>query len=571
MKIPSLFLISAAVLGTATFSVADNHAASGGWTHLFNGKNLDGWVQKNGTAPYTVENGTIVGRTAVGSPNSFLCTEKEFGNFELQFEVNVQNGLNSGVQIRSQVRAKDVGKGKNDKAGRVNGPQVEIEASGEKGAESGYIYGEASYGWMVPKEDLKPHKYFKDGEWNHYRVVTRGPNIRTWINGNPVANITHEEAFKTHSKGFIGLQVHSIPKNKGPFQVAWKNIKIREFNTTAPAGKASGKGKGKGKAAAPAPASAKAADQSRPLFNGKDLDGWFLKPEEITTWRTDPKKGLLIRKAGSSYVWTKEAFGDFILDLEFNLTARCNSGVFFRTDPENPVQGGFEIQIFDSGDRDVKPTNDMGALYDALAPSEHTVKPPGEWNKMRLHAEGPKVVVHLNDQKILEANLDDWKEAGVNPDGSKNKFKTALSKLPRSGHIGLQDHGHNISFRNIRITELGKKTAGNANVDAKAALQAVLKELFGEESARVSAAEAELLEKFPQFAKSGPLPEKIDQEIATDRKALMALVGKKAPLPTLTAHLLKKQAAGELSGGEKVLLREFLQYGLKEIKAASTN
>ena len=193
------------------------------WVSLFDGKTLNGWIQKNGKATYRVSNGVIVGRTALNSPNSFLCTEGEYGDFELEFEVNLINSeLNSGVQIRSKTQP---AKG-NEKFGRVNGPQVEIEAAGSKGAESGYIYGEACGGWMTPNEKLKPLKVFKDGQWNKYRIVARGPRLMTWINGKPVEDLVDEEKFKTHPKGFIGLQVHGVG-DRGPFEVAWRNIWIK--------------------------------------------------------------------------------------------------------------------------------------------------------------------------------------------------------------------------------------------------------------------------------------------------------------------------------------------------------
>ena len=118
-------------------------ASAGDWVSMFNGNTLEGWTQKNGTATYVVQDGTILGTTNEGSPNSFMCSVKEYGDFELEFEVKVDNGLNSGVQIRSQTKD-EAGKNSIYKTGRVNGPQVEIEASGAKGAEAGYVYGEAT-------------------------------------------------------------------------------------------------------------------------------------------------------------------------------------------------------------------------------------------------------------------------------------------------------------------------------------------------------------------------------------------------------------------------------------------
>jgi hypothetical protein len=214
----------AAVLGLLAGVVAAR--AEEGWESLFDGKTLNGWVQKNGTASYRVEDGAIVGKTTEGSPNSFLCTEKEYGDFELEFEVKVHDSLNSGVQIRSKTKDKPG----SDDPGRVYGPQVEIEASGKNGAEAGYVYGEATgRGWLTPKERLIPHKKFKDGEWNAYRILAKGPRIQTWINGEPVEDLTDEPIYGTHPKGFIGLQVHGIGSGQGPYEVAWRNLRLREL------------------------------------------------------------------------------------------------------------------------------------------------------------------------------------------------------------------------------------------------------------------------------------------------------------------------------------------------------
>ncbi|MBL69853.1 MAG: hypothetical protein CMO74_15655 [Verrucomicrobiales bacterium] len=196
------------------------------------------------------------------------------------------------------------------------------------------------------------------------------------------------------------------------------------------------------------------ADQLPPgfvkLFNGKDLKGWKAKPGG---WVVE-KDGVFARKPGGGYVWTEESFGDFILDLEVKLAKRCNSGVFFRTNPKNAVQGGFEIQVLDSAGKAKVGKHDMGALYDAMAPKVNAAKPAGEWNKMRISCRGPMVNVILNGKEVVSANLDHWVKGNQNPDGSRNKFRTALKDLPRKGHIGLQDHGQNVWFRNIFIKRL---------------------------------------------------------------------------------------------------------------------
>ena len=217
---------------TSSFLNAKHHK-SAELKSIFDGKTLEGWTQKNGTATYVVKDGTILGTTKEGSPNSFLCSNKLYGNFELQFEVKlINNELNSGVQIRSQTKElNDKEKKRGDKFGRVNGPQVEIEATKGNGAESGYIYGEACGGWMTPKDKLKPHKHFKNGEWNKYRVHAEGARIQTWVNGKQVSDLVDKEKLNSHPKGFIGLQVHGIRKGSGPYSVAWRNIKVREIHS----------------------------------------------------------------------------------------------------------------------------------------------------------------------------------------------------------------------------------------------------------------------------------------------------------------------------------------------------
>ena len=211
-----LTLLSSLIFTSAL--VAEERA----YKSIFDGKTLKGWTQRNGTATYRIENEVIIGKTTEGSPNSFLCSDMEYGNFDLRFDVKVDDGLNSGVQIRSQTRG--------GFKGRVNGPQVEIESSGEKGAEAGYIYGEAAGGWMTPKAKLIPHKHFKDGKWNSYRVLAKDANIKVCIKHNLISDLTHEEKFKSHPKGFIGLQVHSIGKRTGPFEVRWRNLKLKELD-----------------------------------------------------------------------------------------------------------------------------------------------------------------------------------------------------------------------------------------------------------------------------------------------------------------------------------------------------
>jgi len=165
------------------------------------------------------------------------------------------------------------------------------------------------------------------------------------------------------------------------------------------------------------------------------------------------KEGVLgTSEKPGGYIWSKQAYENFELTIDYKTSANCNSGLFFRTDPKNAVQGGFEIQIASHGIYGGKHV--VGALYDAREPSEHTGKPDGEWNTMVLNCNGSKIKVVLNGKTVQDLDIDDWKTARQNPDGSKNKFKTALKDLPRKGHIGFQYHGHPVWFRNVKLTVL---------------------------------------------------------------------------------------------------------------------
>jgi len=164
--------------------------------------------------------------------------------------------------------------------------------------------------------------------------------------------------------------------------------------------------------------------------------------------------GVLECLPRAGYIWTKEKFDDFVMDFEFKVSPKCNSGLFFRTNPRNAVQGGMEIQILDSHGKKKAGKHDLGALYDCQAPSKNMAKPPGQWQHMVLTANDNIIMVVLNGATIIDLDLNHWSEPRKNPDGSKSKFRTAYKDMPRTGHIGFQDHGHKVWFRNIKIKRL---------------------------------------------------------------------------------------------------------------------
>ena len=198
------------------------------------------------------------------------------------------------------------------------------------------------------------------------------------------------------------------------------------------------------------------------LFNGQDLTGWA-DHKNPHLWTVADGMIVGTAEAGKmSNLSTQAQYGDFELTLEYNADAKVNSGVFLRvSDLDDEVHTGLEIQILDTYGKEPLDKNDSGALYDMIAPSTNALKPAGEWNRMRLRCEGPRVEVELNGVQVVEADLDLFDAPGMNLDGSSNKFKYAWKTMPRTGHIGLQTHAGmgglsdvKIRFRNLVVQTL---------------------------------------------------------------------------------------------------------------------
>jgi quinoprotein glucose dehydrogenase len=219
---------------------------SSDWIQLFDGATLKGWVHMNGAHTYTVEEGAIVGRTVESSAsmNSFLCTTREFDDFELELETMVDRVTNQGIQIRSQVRpVQTTGRSFETFAGRVNGPQVEVRRFYKGQPTTGLIYGEAlGTNWLSSQQKIDDgHHHFIDEGWNVLRIVARGPRIQTWVNGHAVEDLVNEDVYKTHPRGFIGLQIHGLSEREVTLPLyagsgvtvseqlvsRWRNIRIR--------------------------------------------------------------------------------------------------------------------------------------------------------------------------------------------------------------------------------------------------------------------------------------------------------------------------------------------------------
>ena len=134
-----------------------------------------------------------------------------------------------------------------------------------------------------------------------------------------------------------------------------------------------------------------------------------------------------VRDTGWHHLHHRSSYEDFALTLEYKTSKECNSGVFFRTDPKNPVQGGMEIQIASPGLYRGKHV--VGALFDAKEPVSQNSKPDGEWNTFHLTCIGSRLIATINGRKVQTADLNAWVTPNQNPDGSKNKFNRGTQGL----------------------------------------------------------------------------------------------------------------------------------------------
>lgn len=436
---------------------------------LFNGKDLEGWVQRGGKASYKVEDGCIVGTSTMDTPNSFLCTGRDYADFVLEYEFKVDPALNSGVQIRSQSLSSPSeilweGKVIPIKADVVHGYQIEIDPNPTQNRWwSAGIYDEGRRKWLYPgalggdgKEFTdQGRKIFKQGDWNKVRVEAIGDSLKTTLNGTPCAAIKDTAT----ASGFIGLQVHSIGKDtaKDGTQVRWRNLKIEELpappqNTISAEEKAAG---------------------WRLLWDGKTSDGWrSIRGDEFPKGGWKIADGVLTitesgggESAAAGDIITKEKFSNFELSVDFKITPGANSGIKVFVDPSlNKGEGsaiGPEFQILDDVRHpDAKLGRDgnrtIGSLYDMItAPADKKVNPVGEWNNARIVADGMRITWILNGVKTvdIERGSKEWRDLVA---ASKYKVWPAFGELPE-GHILLQDHGNTVSFRNIKIRDLAKK------------------------------------------------------------------------------------------------------------------
>jgi hypothetical protein len=331
-----------------------------GFVLLFDGKTLDGWKKHGGMATYKIEDNCVVGSVGPG-PNTFLCTEKNYGNFRLEVESILDVPSNSGIQFRSHIREKD---------DRVFGYQCEIDPSDR--AWSAGIYDEGRRGWLNPLSGDDDYKKkartaYKKGEWNKFVIETRGPWLRTWLNDIPCADLLDASDLD----GLIALQVHAAKEGR----IRWRNVRIKEF----------------------------APSKWEPIFDGKTLEGW---KKQGGDWSV--KDGVIVGKAGKSeaksgHLVSDKEYGDFAVRLKYKAMTG-NSGLNFRAE-----EGDKNLQA------EIDPVNDVGGLLEAegrgwiVQPKPEDVKKwikANDWNELVVIAMGDRVVVQVNGNTSAEIKKD---------------------------------------------------------------------------------------------------------------------------------------------------------------------
>jgi len=435
------------------FSISGIVHAQDGWTNLFNGKDLTGWKQLNGEAKYEVVDGVIVGTTVMNTPNSFICTEKNYSDFVFEVELLVEPNMNSGIQFRSESKPEY-------NNGRVHGYQCEVDPSTR--AWSAGIYDEARRGWLYPLSlNPKAQSALKMGDWNKYRIECIGNSIRTWLNDIPVAHVIDDMT----PEGFIALQVHGIGKNKEKEgqQIKWRNVRIKTENLE--------------------PAlyadihvvNLIANDLSeierkqgfKMLFDGQSTECWkSSRSDEFPTKGWGVKDGVLTANPNSGEnaerggdIVTKKQFGAFELKFDFNFTKGANSGIKYGIGNNGPGLG-LEYQILDDkvhpdAKQGVVGNRTLASLYD-LIPSDKEgrfTKGPGEWNRGRIVVYPCGTVQHwLNGRKVVEYKRGDntYKALVARSKYAKYENFGMAEKTP----ILIQDHKDKVHFRSLKIREL---------------------------------------------------------------------------------------------------------------------
>lgn len=424
------------------------------WESLFNGKDLQGWHPVGGEAVFEVVDGCIETYPALQGPNSFLATDKAYGDFILEYEFMADEGANSGVQLRSHL----------NEEGKVYGYQIEID-TGLLRRWTGGIYDEGRRCWLYPLSFNQPARdAYRPGEWNKGRVEFVGSRLRSFINGVPCADMIDD----ADASGFIALQSHTQKPELKDKAVRFRNIRILTGNPARYMLPETGIYQVN--AIANTVSDRQSAEGWRLLWDGKTTEGWRSARGEafpdrgwsiedgiLKVWENDGAES-----ANGGDIITVDMYENFWLSVDFKITDGANSGIKYFVRPDlyhsDASAIGCEYQILDDERHpDAKLGKDgnrtLASLYDLItADKSEAWYRHRQWNNALIKVEGNHVEHWLNGVKVLEyeRNTPEFNELVA---GSKYKNWENFGNHAK-GHILLQDHGHEVWYKNILIKEL---------------------------------------------------------------------------------------------------------------------
>ena len=434
-----LLSLATALLAASSTLTADP-APPGGFTALFNGKDLTGWhgwaIHDKGAGPldlaklapgdrqkriaewtagankhWTVENGELVN----DGKGAYLTTDKEFGDIELLIEYRTVAKADSGIYLRGT-------------------PQIQIWDTTKEGGKwdrgadkgSGGLFNNAKGG---PGQLPLVHADKPFGEWNSFRILMVGERVTVLLNDKLVVDMERMENYWDRKAplpkiGPILLQTHGG-------EIRWRNIFVREI-----------------------PAE-EAIDILRKhdaagfvdVFNGKDLTGWAGGKEGY-----EVKDGLLVNKPGKGgNLFTEAEYDDFVARVEYRLPPGGNNGLAIRyPGKDQPSSVAMcEVQILDNDapkHAKIDPRQANGSVYGMIPARRGYDRPIGEWNLMQVTVQGHKIQVELNGTRIVDGDVGTVTEF---MGGKKHPGKDRLR-----GHFGFAGHGDPVAFRNVRIKPL---------------------------------------------------------------------------------------------------------------------
>jgi hypothetical protein len=403
-----------------------------GFTALFNGKDLDGWVGGDTADPkkvaqktqeerdkwtadmkahWSVQNGELVN----DGKGKYATTAKDYGDIELLLEYKTVAKADSGIYLRGV-------------------PQVQIWDTTEAGGKWNIGADKGSGGlWNNPPgspgKDPLVHADKPFGEWNAFRILQVGARTSIWLNGKlvvdhaPLANFW-EKGKPLAPRGPLQLQTHGG-------EIRWRNVFVREI----------------GAEEANKILAEKNAEGFEKAWNGADFEGWAGAVENY-----EVKDGAIVCKPGKGGVLhTKAEYGDFVARFEFKLPPGGNNGLALRYPGQGDTAytGMCELQVLDDGAAKYAKLDARqyhGSAYGMVAAVRGYQRPVGEWNFQEVTVKGSTIKVELNGSVILDCDLSKVSEfMGNKPHPGMNRT---------SGFFGFAGHADPVQFRNVSLKKL---------------------------------------------------------------------------------------------------------------------